>query len=382
MKLKNLLTNALVIVASCAVAVLMCEVAARFVTNSGDYVSVSTMSDDVLGITIKPKSPGFDEWGFRNPSVPKSVDVVAVGDSHTFGNTAREEDAWPSVVRRGTGLSVYNLGLGGYGPNQYYRLLTTRGLALHPTWVFCGLYMGDDFENAFSITYGLDYWKPLRAGAWSRVNADIWDQAAARPWHKDVRAWLSRNSIMYQLLVHGPLLAKFKEDVEFKRALAGTDPLVTALVDENRNIREAFRPASMASRLDQGRPEVREGMRLTFRLLQDMQSACVQSGCRFTVVIIPTKESVFAEYFDARPQIHLHDAVQKTITNERIARGALEQFLTTAGIPYVDTLPALRSNVSKQLYARTTNDMHPGPNGYRMIGDEVTAYINRGRVHP
>jgi hypothetical protein len=138
----------------------------------------------------------------------------------------------------------------------------------------------------------------------------------------------------------------------------------------------------MASRLDQGRPEVREGMRLTFRLLQDMQSACVQSGCRFTVVIIPTKESVFAEYFDARPQIHLHDAVQKTITNERIARGALEQFLTTAGIPYVDTLPALRSNVSKQLYARTTNDMHPGPNGYRMIGDEVTAYINRGRVHP
>jgi hypothetical protein len=43
---------------------------------------------------------------------------VGSGDSHTFGNTATMNDSWPSVVARVTGREVYNLGLGGYGPNQ------------------------------------------------------------------------------------------------------------------------------------------------------------------------------------------------------------------------------------------------------------------------
>ena len=167
---------------SLALGVFGCEVLSRFALNPADFLSPRMVKDDVLGITVAPHSSGFDEWGFRNREVPRIADVVTVGDSHTYGNTSKMDDAWPSVVARATKLQVYNLGLGGYGPNQYYHLLTTKGLKLHPKWVVCGIYMGDDFENAFMITYGLDHWASLRKGQWKDINPDIWGAAAPPVW--------------------------------------------------------------------------------------------------------------------------------------------------------------------------------------------------------
>jgi hypothetical protein len=382
MLLKRLAANALLMIGSLVVALLLCEVGAQLTLNPADYLSVTMIPDEILGITIPPKSAGFDDWGFRNPVVPTRVDIVAVGDSHTFGNTARMEDAWPSVLARDASLSVYNLGLGGYGPNQYYQVLTTRGLKLNPSWVFCGLYMGDDFENAFSMTYGLEHWAHLRAGTFNQVDADIWNSTQAVPFNKQVRNWLSRNSFVYQLVVHGQLLAKTKQTVEFARAQRGQDPVTTVVTVENKNISEAFRPAPIASRLDQDSPAVREGMRIAFRLLQDMNDACVKAGCRFAVVIIPTKETVFAEFLEGKREIHLHESIDKVIANERVAHAKLIAFLDAAKIPYVDTLSALRANVAGQLYARTTNDMHPERNGYKVIGDAVSRFMKTAVERP
>lgn len=379
MNLKRAIMNGGVLLVSAAVGLMLCEVGVRLAFNPADYLSVTTVPDEILGMSVAPGSAGFDAWGFRNRHVPSTADVVAIGDSHTYGNTAAMEDSWPSVVARSTGMTVYNLAMGGYGPNQYHRLLTTRGLTLHPKWVLCGLYMGDDFENAFSITYGLDYWSDLRTGHWGKVNANIWDAAEASGAFKALRNWLSRESVIYRLVVHGAVLGTLKENVRFKQVERNEDPAVTSLVVNEKRIREAFRPIGIANRLDQRSREVREGMRITFYLLNEMDRVCREKGCRFAVVIIPTKESVFSEYLLNNRQVHLKDSLEKLITNERSARNELGEFLDRSGIPYVDTLPALRKSVSEELYARTTADMHPGRNGYRVIADAVTEFLQRGR---
>jgi hypothetical protein len=280
-------------------------------------------------------------------------------------------------------MSVYNLGVGGYGPNQYFHLLTTRGLSLHPKWVLCGLYFGDDFENAFSITYGLQHWASFR---WDnqvyQPNVDIWDDAEAPGPFELFRNWLSRRSVMYRLVVHGSVVGAVKETVRFRRAGRDQDPLVTSIQIPEKNIREAFRPASMASRLDQSRPEVREGMRVTLALLKDMDRACRNNGCSFVVVLIPTKESVFAEYLRSEPTLHLRDAVEAVISNEKMARAKLTESLEAGHISYIDTLPSLRRAVSDELYARTTADMHPGKNGYRVIGQLTADFISQAKSKP
>lgn len=377
MKIRSVVPNAAVVLLSLLVGLMLCEAGARLVLNPADYLAVTMLADPVLGMTIAPNSAGFDSWGFRNPAVPQAVDVVALGDSHTFGNTAKMDDAWPRVVGRETGLSVYNLGAGGYGPNQYYQLLTTRGLSLHPKRVVCGLYMGDDFENAYSSTYGLDHWAFLRTDHREKVNADIWGDAEPPGPFKMFRNWLSRESMVYRLVVHGPVLRAFKGSVQFSLAGGNADPSVTTLETADKKIREAFRPIRVAAGLDQSRPEVREGMRITFHLLKEMDRLCRENGCSFAVVIIPTKETVFAEYLQGNPQLHLKEAVDSVIANERAARTELGKFLDEAGIPYVDALPALRQAAGEEIYYRGPADMHPNANGYRVIGT-AAAELFRG----
>jgi hypothetical protein len=371
----RLTAAAVVIAISTITGVFVAEVAGRTILNPADYLSVTTIPDPVLGMRITPNSPGFDTWGFRNRVVPERVDVLALGDSHTYGNTAKMKEAWPAVLARETGLTVYNMGLGGYGPNQYYELLTTRGVSLAPKKVLVGLYLGDDFENAFSITYGLDHWSYLRTSERGPVNADIWGDSQPAGPVKQFRNWLSSHSFLYRLVVHGPALATLKANLQFGQVSVSADPSVTVVEDPASNIREAFRPLRIRAALDQQRPEVREGMRITFDLLREMNQVGIRIGSELIVVIIPSKETVFAEYLERDSNLHLREVVDLLIDNERAATGELKTFLAREGIPYVETLPALRKNVRSELYYRGPADMHPSANGYRVIGQTVSNYV-------
>jgi hypothetical protein len=314
--------------------------------------------------------------GFRNREVPSSADIVAIGDSHTYGNTAKMEDSWPYVLGNLTGRRVYNMGLGGYGPNQYFAVFTRKALGLKPRVIICGLYMGDDFENAFLITYGLDYWAYLRELPSDKVNFDIWEAPPAPTWHKRMRLWLSRHSVTYQLIVHGPLAARTKGELQIRNA-AQLYPSATTLSVPEKNILEAFLPKEILRRLDQNSSSVREGMRITFRLLKEMQNLSVQNSIQFIVVVIPTKEMVFADYLDGNSTIPLSDVIQKLLANERVAREKVFAFFDNSNIQYVDTLPALRRATHQQLYARLATDMHPNRNGYRVIAEAINDAMKR-----
>ena len=374
MTLRRIIANGLVVIVALAMGLVLCEAGARLLLNPADHLSATTVQDDTLGIRIEPGRSGFDAWGFRNPKVPTSAEIVAIGDSHTYGNNATMADAWPSVVARLTGRSTYNLGLGGYGPNQYYHLFTTRALALKPRWVVCGLYFGDDFENAFLMTYGRDHWSSLRQGHWEGVEANIWETPPPAAGLAGIRLWLSRHSLVYRLAVHGPLLVRLKGAVQIRQA-ARRDEGVTSLILPELGIEEAFRPIAIRDRLQQKNAAVREGMRITFELLERMNRDCEAQGCQLVVVLIPTKELVFAEYLLRQPQLRLRDVVEDVIAHEAQARQRVVEFLGQNGILYVDALPLLRARAGDRLYVSSDRDMHPGPNGYRVIGEAVAAFL-------
>ena len=373
--IKSVIQNGLVTIFAIAISLLLSECGARLLLNPADYLSAATIRDDILGIRIASGSKGFDEWGFRNPNVPRTADIVALGDSHTYGNNATMSESWPSVVQKITGETVYNLGLGGYGPNQYHRLLMTRGIQLRPKWVVCGLYFGDDFENSFTMTYGRDYWSFLRTGHWSNVDANIWETADATSWHRRVRVWLSENSVLYRVVVHGPVLGKLKGLVQIRRAERQQDPAVATLRVPGSHIYEAFRPLGLRQRLDQQSAAVREGMRITFDLLTRMNQTCKENGCRFAVVLIPTKETVFADDLLRDQQNRLRDAIEDLVRDERAAKTELLGYLNEQHILSIDTLPALKAKRAEQLDTRSDGDMHPNANGYKVIGETVAGFL-------
>lgn len=370
MKLKKFILNGVLLAFSLGIALLLCEAAARLVLKPVDYLSPTLVRDDTLGIRLPPGSSGHDDWGFRNDRVPATADIVAIGDSHTYGNCARMDESWPAQVAKISGQSVYNLGMGGYGPNQYFHLLRTRGLSLKPKTVVCGLYFGDDFDNAFRITYGLPAWASWRKAEVGVVDADIWEAPPADPsWHKWLRNWLSGHSIVYRVIVHGAL-AGVKGSVQIRAAGQPASGAVT-LVDPAKHLEEAFRPVGVFRGLKQDEKSVQEGMRVTFDLLEAMNQLCRSNQARLVVAVIPTKETVFAPQFTGRPPAEL-GVVPDLISNEARARDALFAFLKEKQIPSVDVLPALReASTREKLYTPSAFDMHPGKNGYRVIAETI-----------
>ena len=376
--MKAKLANIALLLGSSVFALLLCELGCRLFLNPADYLSQDPVPDKILGAVLTVHGSGYDAWGFRNRKVPSSVDVVAIGDSHTFGNTAKMDESWPIVLGRLTHKSVYNMALGGYGPNQYYYLFKTKALPLKPKLIVCGLYMGDDFENAYKITYGLDYWSYLRELPAEKVNFDIWEHAADPTWQKGIRNWLSCHSVVYQLVVHGPILGRVQGNVQVENASRLYNN-ATALILKDKNICEAFVPTGIFNRLDQTSPGVQEGMRITFKLLDEMNRQCRVNNIEFVVAVIPTKETVFSDYVEHNSALPLSDVLDKVIANERIARQKLFDFFDTSGIHYVDTLPALKQSVQHELYTHNAQDIHPNKNGYRVIAEAMSQYLKTSK---
>jgi len=378
MKVQKYILNCTVVAGSILAGLLLCEGGLRLFLHPADYLGVQMVSDPVLGAvpSSHTRAGGFDSWGFRNSNVPDGVDIVAIGDSHTYGNTATMVDSWPYALGRLSRLKVYNMALGGYGPNQYFALLP-RALKLKPRLIICGLYMGDDFENAFLITYGLDHWAYLRELPDKNVDPNIWPVESRAGSLKAARVWLSWHSVAYQLLFHGPLMGLIQGEYQIRHAAELYSGSATMVSVPDKNILEAFLPVGILHRINQDSPAVREGMRITFRLLNEMNETSRHSGADFLVVVIPTKESVFSEYIEHKSTLPLSDVLDQVIANERVARRKLFEFFDNSSIPYVDALPALQRSVEHQLYARTAADIHPNRNGYRVVAESIAEALKR-----
>jgi len=101
---------------------------------------------------------------------------------------------------------------------------------------------------------------------------------------------------------------------------------------------------------------------------------------KMVVALIPTKETVFADYLLKNSEIQLKQVIEDLIRNEQEARKQLVEFLDRARIPYVDGLPALRRGVSNHLYTPSDRDMHPAKNGYGVIGEAVAEFLKKQKM--
>jgi len=117
-------------------------------------VASPTVDDERLGYRPNPLRPDHDRNGFRNPRVPRSVEVVALGDSQTYGTGVGSSDAWPRQLEAVGEATVYNMAFGGYGP-VHSLLLWDEALGLEPTVVIEAFYGGNDLYDSFNLVYNL-----------------------------------------------------------------------------------------------------------------------------------------------------------------------------------------------------------------------------------
>ncbi len=364
------------------------------------------LPDLVLQHRGNPAYPAHDRLGFPNERVPGSVDIVAVGDSQTYGPLGEPQHAWPAVLERMTDLTVYNTGIQGWGPLEYLTVLE-EALDHKPSIVIVAFYFGNDLYDAFRAVYMRGLHEELRSPEAARAieaaqsDATLLDQVmgvtmvSAQP----PRQLTSLRSVgliagcRRTLSEHSMLYAVAREAKN--RAMALLFPGRAAgdreLWKWRRQVRWVQRHPDLGSTFEQGvfrtvlmppyrnvvlnlsDPRIAEGLRLSLAALGLCETRCRQAGARLAVVLIPTKETVFNVLVKSDP---VDPRLRRLVANESKVRRLVVSFLQERGIPYLDAMDSLTACFERgvQPYP-VSRDGHPNRAGYHAIAQAVGALL-------
>lgn len=366
---RNLKTFILILV-SVVASLLAAEGISRLIFDPIDFLKPRRVPDEVLGYRIEPATGAHDKLGYRNKSLPDTAEVVAIGDSHTYGISAGASESWPGALGRMTGKTVYNISLGGYGPAEYLYLMETEALALRPKIIIAGFYMGNDLRDSFTAVYNIDNWKDLRKPEFESL-PETGESEDEEGFSYGIGDWLAGNSVLYRLVSSSFIGDDLRQARRIRRGQQ-----IVMLEDEKSGISTGFTPDQRLRGLDLGRADVREGLRLSLEFFGRMNELARKNNIVFIVVIIPTKESVFAEYIEGNKALPASDKIDYLIENERQADKAVKSYFDEHGIHYVDTLdPLSRSAGAEQIYPNNFGG-HENKNGYRIIAETIKKYLD------
>ena len=350
---------------SLVVSLGLAEFVLRVVFDPIDFLTPRVVSHPKLGHAIAGGSGGHDAWGFRNARVPERATIVAVGDSQTYGVSAPARETYPVALAEITGVSVYNLALGGYGPVDYEILLDDFGWSLEPEQVVVGFYFGND----------------LRRGDGGIAAAAITPEDDPRPLG-NLRFWLAERSLLYQ---HVKLVLPAIADA--LRSPPPPDPR-----DANRPDRPedwdwipfphdvagtVLTPGRRFEVLDQREAVNRYGLEKTKQTFATIARACREKTVACFFLLVPTKESVYVEAARSRLSGDALAEVERLVAEEQRVREELVDFFEANALDWIDPLPRMRAvALDRRLYPASF-DGHPEGPGYAVIAEVVAEHLGR-----
>ncbi len=335
------------------------EFLVRAVLDKVDYLEPTLSPHPVLGHVIAPYAGGHDAWGFRNAAVPARAEIVAIGDSLTYGYSASADQSWPAWLGRIAGKGVYNLALGGYAPPDYEYLFENYVDRLSPETVVVGFYLGNDLSGAYRFAVG-------ERKSVADMTAGDEDRFLGGP-----RGWLARNSVLYQAakLQAVSLIGTIRAREEGLRGKKGFFLL------EHPTAGTSFYPGEKLSALDQGEADNRLGLSTSLDLFRQIEQGCAARGIACLYVLLPTKESVLWPLAEGRMDPAGYEILTRVAQEEDRVRRAAIQFFESQGLAFVDPLTALRAAAGERRIYRPDSDEHPIGAGYRVIAAEIAKLL-------
>jgi lysophospholipase L1-like esterase len=320
------------------------------------------VSHPYIGHLHKPNASGMlvsedfkighrtDGYGFRNAwPWPKQVDIVAVGDSLTFGYGVHDNQSWPAILNRALPeIDVLNLGLIGASPQQYLRVYETFGRSLRPRLLLVGFFAGNDFWDAILF----DRW--LSSGAacayliWRDFGRPSDDTRCPDSLEWKVNLFV-RGSYVYNLLLEARNTARSRVQSELR---------TLRLSDGSRFVLDV---AEFEDRISAAVPNRKE-FHLAVQALRDLQSIAARNETKVLVVLQPSKAEVYLPLLG------------EPVSDLSVP---LREELRRSGIEYLNLTPLFRERaaVGETLFFEV--DGHPNAAGYALIADAILDYLKQ-----
>jgi hypothetical protein len=323
-----------------------------------------------------------DDAGFCNDAAPAQCDIVATGDSYVAQSPVPREDYWPVIAARQLSMSLYNLGVGGYGPQQELGVLKRYGLPKNPKYVLWGFFEGNDIRDA------VNFWEYEKSGvSWLEFNG------VSKMKFPYTRPTVRLMMFLVKALGMTPSGPK-STSVPYPAPLGLKAGGVERPVSFERG---AFRTLT----LSRGQLMDSAGWTETTKALREARESCLAKGAKLIVVFLPDKFSVFADEALARferdkeeifafvkpalSETILRDASGGKISAEKFVEilrenhaaqlEALKDFCAKEGIEFLDTTPALRESLKAGKWPYYSYDTHVNITGENVIAATVASFI-------
>ena len=349
------------------ITLLVIEGALRYFTPFPIHAhKANQVDDDILSYRLDASLGGIDSNGFRNATVPEHADIVAIGDSHTYGVNVDPPYSWPNQLAAMTQLSVYNFGVSGYDILQYDHLID-EAITLKPEFVIIGFYISNDLKVCKLLT-SLDYWVE-----WAKARGYDTEFCYAKE-EKRSRFQLTNfeivNSAMHETAIGS--LATYVWELVSERFSLGTEAKsVVVKHDSNPTIITSETISSHNMNMDLTRPETNLGFRIAKEVLIEAKNKLEKENIKLIILFVPSKESIYLDYLKAG-NIQLPQAYYDLISREKSLRDKFLTIFNDHGIDYVDAAPYVSGAVNRsgKVYLNI-GDGHPLQAGYEAYAKAV-----------
>ena len=361
--------------------------------------------DDVLGHRPNPDFPEHDTNGFRNKTSLSQADIVALGDSQTYGTSVKRHQAWPQQMGTLSDHSAYNMAYGGYGSVQGLILMENQALAMLPRHIIFMMYDGNDVFDGYRAVYGQNLYDSLKTTdptvqetldiaeqakpLFSKIKeetASLWGSPAKKKESssKPKKSWTAVKELkLFQLFFSlertiQSAFPKKHKSIPIKLSQQSRDPnFVSFEYFTCRDFRTTFTPRYRQLGMNLEDPRIREGLRVTLEAIGQMQQRADEHSVDFLVLLLPTKERCFYhlyDQYDGTPS----EALQSTVKLNNEIRKRTIEYLQQHEIAYIDTLPILKRCFEQKRQPFFENaDGHLNIVGHKAIAEAVYEYIDK-----
>jgi len=369
----------------------------------GDIVRMGYIPTPAIGGAPHRFMFHTDAEGFRNPTVRERFEVAALGDSFTDAMTMAVEASWPARLERTLGEPVQNYGTAGFGPQQELLVLKDFVARHRPRDVVLAFFAGNDIFDAeafdvFQRSGGTETrvqqgWRVKdvvsRADTWFVVSA----LRAGAHWAASHQASTIASAAPAPSLAWSAPPSSW-ESVSGGAATGAPTPVFDRgmfdLPVAGRHLPFAFMPPYLNTlNFSEQELESRVGWRLTRDAIAEMNTVSRSFGARFVVMFVPFKSQVYLPLLERaltkdvlRSSLSFYleaygrDVDVRRLSANRLAQNHLmRRFCEQAGIPFVDSTPALEGFVRSGENAYFPDESHLNEAGEAVLADTIAAFL-------
>jgi hypothetical protein len=356
-------------------AILIAEVFLQVIGVTGKLAvddTVVTVVDEKLGMRLLPNNDGIDARGYNNQVAIETADIVALGDSHTYGGHTsrdRQDISWPFQIAVLTDRSVYNMGVWGYGTAQYRALFDTA-VSLKPKSIVIGMYTANDLFDTYDTVYHRIGWEEYQDKNFVDNNpVSISDTKQIEVPFRALRDWIGDVSVVYRLV--GNHSRQLREYIGISK------PVITGTSDWSNNDKDVslqFTDENHSTLFWVGHrlpgvnledERIQEGWRISKLLYSEMAKIAKDNNIELVIILIPSKMTAYRTL--AEEKMLYNDRFNQIVTNETLIRLNMLAYCKELMITCVDVaLPLTEAIATGEIVYPSDRDEHPLPRGYEI----------------